>query len=143
MQLEFWGRTSANFLQEEESNQKAGVWGQNVSGMRHDLVLSELRIEMARCSEKPIRAPSIFFMSDEGEKMHSEALTEDYDCASDNLHSYFLKCHGLMSRFRQVTLTWLPRERNGDANKLAQVASGYVPQTDDVSVEISQLSTAD
>ena len=47
-QLEFWGRTSANFLQEEESNQKAGVWGQNVSGTRHDLVLSELRIEMAR-----------------------------------------------------------------------------------------------
>jgi hypothetical protein len=70
-------------------------------------------------------------------------LTEDYDCASDYLHSYFLKCHGLMSRFRQVTLTWLPREWNGDANKLAQVASGYVPQTDDVSVEISQLSTAD
>ena len=70
-------------------------------------------------------------------------LTEDYDCASDNLHPYFVKCHDLMARFWQVTLTWLPREWNGDANKLAQVASGYVPQTDDVSVEISQLSTTD
>ena len=70
-------------------------------------------------------------------------LTEDYDCASDNLHPYFVRCHDLMARFRQVTLTWLPREQNVNANKLAQVTSGYLPQTDDVSVEISQLSTAD
>ena len=69
-------------------------------------------------------------------------LTEDYDCASDNLHPYFVKCHDLMARFWLVMLTWLPGEQNGDANKLAQVASGYVPHTDDVSVEISQLSTA-
>ena len=70
-------------------------------------------------------------------------LTEDYDCVSDNLHSYFVKCHDLMAMFRQVTLTWLPREQNVDANRLAQVTSGYIPQTDDISVEISQLETAD
>jgi len=70
-------------------------------------------------------------------------LTEDYLCASDNLYPYFIKCHDLMMKFRQVTLTWLPREQNNEANKLAQVASGYVLQTDDASIEILQLDTAD
>ena len=70
-------------------------------------------------------------------------LTEDYDCGSDNLHPYFVKCHDLMAKFHQVTLTWIPREQNGEANRLVQVASEYVPQTDDISVDILQLSTAD
>ena len=52
-------------------------------------------------------------------------LTEDYDCASDNLHPYFVRSHDLMARFRQVTLTWFPWEQNVKENKLAQVASGY------------------
>ncbi|XP_039855436.1 uncharacterized protein LOC120713568 [Panicum virgatum] len=70
-------------------------------------------------------------------------LTEDYDCVSDNLYPYFIKCHDLMVKFRQVMLTWIPREQNGDANRLAQVASGYIPQTDDVSVDILQQSAVD
>ena len=70
-------------------------------------------------------------------------LTEDYDCVSDNLYPYFVKCQNLMAKFCQVNLTWLPREQNDEANRLAQVASGYVPQTDDISVEILQLDTAD
>jgi len=37
-------------------------------------------------------------------------LTEDYECISDNLYPYFVKCHDLMAKFRQVTLTWLPWE---------------------------------
>ena len=70
-------------------------------------------------------------------------LAKDYDCANDNLYPYFVKCQNLMAKFRQVNLTWLPREQNDEANRLAQVASGYVPQTDDISVEILQLDTAD
>jgi len=31
---------------------------------------------------------------------------------------------------------WIPREENAEANKLAQVASGYVAQDDDVYVDI-------
>jgi len=35
---------------------------------------------------------------------------------------------------------WIPREENAEANKLAQVASGYVAQDDDVYVDIMQLT---
>ena len=70
-------------------------------------------------------------------------FTVDYDYVSDNLYPYFVKCHDLMAKFRQVILTWIPHEQNGKANRLAQVASGYVPQDDDISVEILQLDTAD
>jgi ribonuclease HI len=54
-------------------------------------------------------------------------LTEGYDCVSNNLYPYFVKCLDLMMKFRQVSLTWLPREQNGEANRLAHVTSGYVP----------------
>jgi len=37
---------------------------------------------------------------------------------------------------------WIPREENAEANKLAQVASGYVAQDDDVYVDIMQLTMA-
>ena len=46
-------------------------------------------------------------------------LTEDYDYVSDNLYPYFVKCQNLMAKFRQVNLTWLPREQNDEANRLA------------------------
>lgn len=60
-------------------------------------------------------------------KVVNRQLTEDYDCVRDNLYPYFIKCINLMMKFRQVTLTWLPREQNDEANKLGQVASGYIP----------------
>jgi ribonuclease HI len=62
-------------------------------------------------------AEVIQIFSDSKDVIHQ--LTEDYDCVSDNLHPYFVKCHHLMARFCQVTLTWLPREWNVEANRLA------------------------
>ena len=52
-------------------------------------------------------------------------LTEDYNCASDLLYPYFVKCQNLMSMFRFITLYWIPREQNAEANKAAQLVFGY------------------
>ena len=51
--------------------------------------------------------------------------TEDFNCASDLLYPYLLHCQELMAKFRFVRLTWIPRENNLEANKLAQIYSGY------------------
>ena len=68
-------------------------------------------------------------------------LAEDYDCVSDNLLPYFVNCREMMAKFRQVTLTWIPRDQNDEANRLVQVTFGYVQQTEDIPIEILQLDT--
>ena len=45
--------------------------------------------------------------------------------------------------FRYVQLKWIPREENLEANRLAQIASGYVEQEDDICIDIMQLTTVD
>ena len=69
--------------------------------------------------------------------------TEDFNCANDLLYPYLLRCQELMAKFRFVQLTWIPRESNMEANKLAQVAFGYAEQDDDVCVDVMPIDTND
>ena len=48
-----------------------------------------------------------------------------------------------MGHFRYVQLKWIPREENLEANRLAQIASGYVEQEDDICIDIMQLMMVD
>ena len=46
-------------------------------------------------------------------------LTKGYNYASHFLYPYFVECQNLMAKFRFLTVTWIPREQNCDANRLA------------------------
>jgi ribonuclease HI len=69
-------------------------------------------------------------------------LTEEYNCASDLLYPYFVKCQNLMSMFCFITLYWIPREQNAEANKAAQLASGYTVD-ENSTMEVLCNATAD
>jgi len=70
-------------------------------------------------------------------------LTKDYNYASHFLYPYFVECQNLMAKFRFLTVTWIPREQNCDANILAQIASGYIPSEYPNQVEILVIDAAD
>ena len=69
-------------------------------------------------------------------------LMEEYNCASDLLYPYFVKCQNLMSMFRFIMLYWIPREQNAEANKAAQLASGYTVDENSM-MEVLCNATAD
>jgi hypothetical protein len=51
-------------------------------------------------------------------------LNGQYECRNDILRNYY-ECKEILKSFQLVILQHIPRENNGEANKLAQSASGY------------------
>jgi ribonuclease HI len=52
-------------------------------------------------------------------------LNGQYECRNDILRNYYEECKEILKRFQLVILQHIPRENNGEANRLAQSASGY------------------
>lgn len=52
-------------------------------------------------------------------------LADEYECKDDVLRRYYEDCQLLLSQFRGVTFMHVPRERNQEANDLAQRTLGY------------------
>jgi len=50
-----------------------------------------------------------------------------YECKDDILRVYHDECCQLLKEFKKVTVQHVPKFYNGDANRLAQHASGYRP----------------
>ena len=50
-----------------------------------------------------------------------------YECKDDILRIYHEECCQLLKEFKKVTIEHVPKFYNGDANRLAQHASGYRP----------------
>ena len=50
-----------------------------------------------------------------------------YECKDDILRIYHEECCQLLKEFKKVTIEHVPKFYNGDANRLAQQASGYRP----------------
>ena len=48
-----------------------------------------------------------------------------YKCKEDTLRGYYDECQRLLKEFPHVSLQYIPRARNQEANRLAQSASGY------------------
>ena len=48
-----------------------------------------------------------------------------YECKDDILRVYHEECCRLLREFKKVTIEHVPKLYNGDANRLAQHASGY------------------
>ena len=53
--------------------------------------------------------------------------TDEFNCSSDMLHPYLLRCRDLMAQFQ-----WVQRSNNAKANSLAQMASSYIEEEADV-----------
>jgi hypothetical protein len=52
-------------------------------------------------------------------------LNGQYECRNDILRNYYEECKEILKSFQLVILQHIPRENNGEANMLAQSASGY------------------
>jgi ribonuclease HI len=52
-------------------------------------------------------------------------LNGQYECRNDISRNYYEECKEILKSFQLVILQHIPRENNGEANKLAQSASGY------------------
>jgi hypothetical protein len=52
-------------------------------------------------------------------------LNGQYECRNDTLRNYYEECKEILKSFQLVILQHIPRENNGEANRLAQSASGY------------------
>jgi ribonuclease HI len=52
-------------------------------------------------------------------------LNDQYECRNDILRNYYEECKEILISFQLVILQHIPRENNGEANRLAQSASGY------------------
>jgi hypothetical protein len=52
-------------------------------------------------------------------------LNGQYECRNDILRNYYKECKEILKSFQLVILHHIPRENNGEANRLAQSASGY------------------
>jgi len=54
-------------------------------------------------------------------------LAGSYECRSEVLITYYEKCMQLLKEFKDFRLEYVPRLHNEEANRLAQLASGYQP----------------
>ena len=54
-------------------------------------------------------------------------LIGEYECKDDILRIYHEECLQLLREFKKVTIEHVPKFYNGNANQLAQHASGYQP----------------
>jgi hypothetical protein len=52
-------------------------------------------------------------------------LNGQYECRNDILRNFYEECKEILKSFQLVILQHIPRENNGEANRLAQSASGY------------------
>jgi ribonuclease HI len=52
-------------------------------------------------------------------------LIGKYDCNDNILRIYHEECLELLREFKMVSIEYVPKIHNGDANRLAQSASGY------------------
>jgi hypothetical protein len=52
-------------------------------------------------------------------------LNGQYECRNDILRNYYEECKEILKSFQLVILQHIPREKNEEANRLAQSASGY------------------
>ena len=52
-------------------------------------------------------------------------LIGEYDCKDDILQIYHEECLQILKEFKKVTIEHVPKFYNGNANRLAQHASGY------------------
>jgi hypothetical protein len=52
-------------------------------------------------------------------------LNGQYECRNDILRNYYEECKEILKSFQLLILQHIPRENNGEANRLAQSASGY------------------
>jgi ribonuclease HI len=53
-------------------------------------------------------------------------LNGQYECRNDILRNYYEECKEILKSFQLVIMQHIPRERNEEANRLAQSASGYI-----------------
>ena len=59
-----------------------------------------------------------------------------YECKDDILRVYHEECYQLLKEFKKVTIEHVPKLYNGDANWLAQHASGYRPMEGVMALEL-------
>jgi flagellar biosynthesis/type III secretory pathway ATPase len=52
-------------------------------------------------------------------------LNGQYECRNDILRNYSEECKEILKSIQLVILQHIPRENNGEENRLAQSASGY------------------
>jgi ribonuclease HI len=52
-------------------------------------------------------------------------LNGQYECRNDILRNYYEECKEILKNFQLVIPQHIPRENNGEANRLAQSASSY------------------
>ncbi|XP_021827364.1 uncharacterized protein LOC110767991 [Prunus avium] len=58
-------------------------------------------------------------------------LTGEYQCTSENLAMYYVTALNTADGFSRISFVHVPRAENGEANEMAQVASGVnIPNTD-------------
>jgi ribonuclease HI len=58
-------------------------------------------------------------------------LNGQYECRDDILRNYYEECKEILKSFQLVILQHILRENNGEANRLAQSASGYRENQED------------
>jgi ribonuclease HI len=58
-------------------------------------------------------------------KLVIKQLNGQYECRNYILRNYYEECKEILKSFQLVILQYIPRENNGEANRLAQSATGY------------------
>jgi ribonuclease HI len=86
------------------------------------------KLSMKRCSErlqylKEAKAILVEIFGDS--ELVIKQLNGQYECRNDILRNYYEECKEILKNFQLVILQHIPRENNGEANRLAQSASGY------------------
>ncbi|KAK1614119.1 hypothetical protein QYE76_019636 [Lolium multiflorum] len=76
-------------------------------------------------------------------KLVISQLTEEYKCESESLFPFWIQCRELMAQFRYISLNWIPRLQNTEANDLAQTASGYKDTAGEADFQVQYLEPDD
>jgi ribonuclease HI len=63
-------------------------------------------------------------------------LNGQYECRNHILRNYYEECKEILKSFQLVILQHIPRENNGEANRLAQSASGYRENQEVFSIDV-------
>ena len=64
-------------------------------------------------------------------------LVGEYECKDDILRLYHEECLRLLKEFKKVTIEHVPKFHNSDADRLAQLASGYRPMEGAMTLELT------
>jgi ribonuclease HI len=62
-------------------------------------------------------------------KLVVSQLTEEYRCESKSLFPLWMHCRELITQFKYINFSWIPRSQNAEANDLAQKTLGYKATT--------------